>query len=42
LAGFPELLGVVAGIDGAMQPSNLVSMIADEIKALTEEDSVTR
>ncbi len=42
LAGFPELLGVVAGVDGAMQPSNLVSMIADEIKALTEEDSVTR
>lgn len=34
LAGFPELLGIVAGLDGAMRPSNLVSMIAQEIKTL--------
>lgn len=33
LAGFPELLGIVAGLDGPMQPSNLVSKIAAEIKA---------
>ena len=38
LAGFPELLGVVAGIDGAMHPSNLVSMITEEIKALAGAD----
>lgn len=35
LAGFPELLGVVAGIESAMRPSNLVANIATEIKALT-------
>jgi hypothetical protein len=34
LAGLPELLGIVAGLDRAMRPSNLVSMIAQEIKAL--------
>ena len=34
LAGFPELLGVVAGLDSAMQPSNLVTIIANEIKTL--------
>ena len=34
LAGFPELLGVVAGLSGAMRPSNLVEKIASEIKAL--------
>lgn len=34
LAGFPELLGIVAGLDRAMKPSNLISMIADEIKGL--------
>ena len=38
LAGFPELLGIVAGLDGAMRPSNLVSMIATEIKALAIAD----
>jgi hypothetical protein len=38
LAGFPELLGIVAGLDGAMQPSNVVSMIATEIKALAAAD----
>lgn len=36
LAGFPELLGIVAGLDGPMRPSNLVTKIATEIKALTE------
>ena len=35
LAGFPELLGVVAGKESAMRPSNLVANIATEIKALT-------
>ncbi len=35
LAGFPELLGIVAGQDGPMRPSNLVTKIATEIKALT-------
>jgi hypothetical protein len=34
LAGLPELLGVVAGVEGAMQPSNLVSKIVAEIKVL--------
>lgn len=34
LAGFPELLGIVAGLDRAMKPSNLISMIAEEIKGL--------
>jgi len=34
LAGLPELLGVVAGVEGAMQPSNLVSQIVAEIKTL--------
>jgi hypothetical protein len=34
LAGFPEFLGIVAGLDGPMQPSNLVSKIVAEIKAL--------
>ena len=38
LAGFPELLGIVAGLDGAMRPSNLVSMIATEIKSLAATD----
>ena len=38
LAGFPELLGIVAGLDGAMRPSNLVFMIATEIKALANAD----
>lgn len=33
LAGFPELLGIVAGLDGPMRPSNLVSKIVNEIKA---------
>jgi hypothetical protein len=37
LAGFPELLGVVAGLDSAMQPSNLVTKIATEIKTLAEQ-----
>lgn len=36
LAGFPELLGIVAGLDGPMRPSNLVTKIATEIKALIE------
>jgi len=36
LAGLPELLGVVAGVEGAMQPSNLVSKIVAEIKALAD------
>lgn len=36
LAGFPELLGIVAGQDGPMRPSNLVTKIATEIKALIE------
>lgn len=36
LAGLPELLGVVAGVEGAMQPSNLVSQIVAEIKALAD------
>ena len=36
LAGLPELLGVVAGIEGAMHPSNLVSKIVAEIKALAD------
>jgi hypothetical protein len=36
LAGLPELLGVVAGVEGAMQPSNLVSKIVVEIKALAD------
>lgn len=36
LAGFSELLGIVAGLDGPMRPSNLVTKIATEIKALTE------
>jgi hypothetical protein len=35
LAGFPELLGVVAGLPGAMLPSNLISKIVAEIKALS-------
>lgn len=35
LAGFPELLGVVAGLPGAMLPSNLISKIEAEIKALS-------
>lgn len=34
LAGFPELLGIVAGTERAMIPSNLVSKIVTEIKAL--------
>lgn len=34
LAGFPELLGIISGLTGPMMPSNLVSMIADEIKDL--------
>jgi hypothetical protein len=37
LAGFPELLGVVAGLDSAMQPSNLVTKIATEIKTLAAQ-----
>jgi hypothetical protein len=36
LAGFPELLGVVAGLDGAMQPSNLVTLISNEIRLLAQ------
>ena len=36
LAGFPELLGIVAGLDGAMRPSNLVSLITAEIKLLAK------
>ena len=36
LAGFPELLGIVAGLDGAMRPSNLVSLITSEIKLLAK------
>jgi hypothetical protein len=36
LAGFPELLGVVAGIQGAMLPSNLISKIVAEITALAD------
>lgn len=36
LAGFPELLGLVAGLDGAMKPSNLVSKIVQEIRELAE------
>ena len=35
LAGFPELLGVVAGLPGAMLPSNLIAKIVAEIKALS-------
>lgn len=35
LAGFPELLGIVAALDGPMRPSNLVTKIANEIKVLT-------
>jgi hypothetical protein len=35
LAGFPELLGVVAGLTGAMLPSDLISKIVTEIKALS-------
>ena len=35
LAGFPELLGVVAGLQHEMRPSNLVSKISAEIKELT-------
>ena len=35
LAGFPELLGIVAGLDGPMRPSNLVTKISTEIKELT-------
>lgn len=35
LAGFPELLGVVAGMPGAMLPSNLISKIVAEIKVLS-------
>ena len=38
LAGFPELLGIVAGLDSAMCPSNLVSNIVSEIKALATTD----
>jgi hypothetical protein len=38
LAGFPELLGIVAGLDSAMRPSNLVSNIVSEIKALATTD----
>jgi hypothetical protein len=38
LAGFPELLGIVAGLDGAMRPSNLVFMIGSDIKALANAD----
>jgi len=34
LAGFPELLGIVAGLDSAMKTSNLVTKIVDEIKEL--------
>ena len=34
LAGLPELLGVVAGVEGAMRPSNLVTKIVTEIKEL--------
>jgi hypothetical protein len=36
LAGLPELLGVVAGAEGAMQPSNLVSKIVAEITVLAD------
>ena len=35
LAGFPELLGIVAGLDGAMSPSDLLSKIVFEIKVLS-------
>jgi hypothetical protein len=35
LAGLPELLGVVAGMPGAMHPSNLISKIVAEIKVLS-------
>jgi hypothetical protein len=38
LAGFPELLGIVAGMNGTLQPSNLISLITDEIKALAGAD----
>jgi hypothetical protein len=34
LAGFPELLGIVAGLENEMRPSNLVSKISAEIKEL--------
>ena len=37
LACFPELLGVVAGLESAMQPSNLVTKIATEIKTLAAQ-----
>lgn len=35
LAGFPELLGIVAGLSGTMRPSDLVSKIVSEIRGLT-------
>jgi hypothetical protein len=33
----PELLGVVAGMQGAMLPSNLISKIVAEIKVLSTD-----
>jgi hypothetical protein len=35
LAGLPELLGVVAGKSQALQPSNVVGLITNEIHHLT-------
>lgn len=38
LAGFPELLGIVAELNGPMRPSDLVSKIVLEIKTLATAD----
>lgn len=38
LAGFPELLGIVAELSGPMRPSDLVSKIVLEIKTLATAD----
>ena len=38
LAGFPELLGIVAGLKSSMRPSNLVTNIVEEIKSLANAE----